>query len=150
MEIFICICVLRILKYLYLFILFINILVYKLLFFTVFILLLHLRVKLFTYDTIFSVVNDENGSFENLSNDICIQWKMSFNPDRSKQSQEVIFWRKTSIQSRPVLTFDNTPVLKTTHHKHLGSILNEKINFKEHLKEKMPKSYKGIAVLRKL
>ena len=97
MEIIIYICVLRILKYLYLFILFINILVYKLLFFTVFILLLHLHVKLFTDDTIFSVVNDENESFENLSNDICIQWKMSFNPDRSKQSQEVIFSRKTWI-----------------------------------------------------
>ena len=149
MEIFICICVLRILKYLYLFILFINILVYKLLFFTVFILLLHLHVKLFADDTIFSVVNDENESFENLSNDICIQWKMSFNRDRSKQSKEVIFSRKTSIQSRPVLTFVNSPVIKTTHHKHLGWILNEKINFKEHLKEKS-KSYKGIAVLRKL
>ena len=63
---------------------------------------------------------------------------MSFNRYRSKQSQEVIFSRKTSIQSRPVLTFDNSPVLKTTHHKHLGSILKEKINFKEHLKEKRP------------
>ena len=36
-----------------------------------------------------------------------IKWKMSFNPDRSKQAQEVIFLRKTSIQSHPVLTFDN-------------------------------------------
>ena len=75
---------------------------------------------------------------------------MSFNPDRSKQAQEVIFSRKTSIQSHPVLTFDNCPVIKTTHHKHLGLILDEKLNFKEHLKEKMSKTYKGIAVLRKL
>ena len=36
------------------------------------------------------------------------------------------------------------------HHKHLGLILDEKLNFKEHLKEKMSKAYKGIAVLRKL
>ena len=75
---------------------------------------------------------------------------MSFNPDRSKQAEEVIFSRKTSIQSHPVLTFDNSPVIKTTHHKHLGLILDEKLNFKEHLKEKMSKAYKGIAVLRKL
>ena len=75
---------------------------------------------------------------------------MSFNPDRSKQAQEVIFSRKTWIQSHPVLTFDNCPVIKTTHHKHLGLILDEKLNFKEHLKEKMSKAYKGIAVLRKL
>ena len=61
------------------------------------------------------------------------QWKMSFNPDRSKQTQEVIFSRKTLIQSHLVLTFDNSPVIKTTHHKHLGLILDERLNFKEHL-----------------
>ena len=75
---------------------------------------------------------------------------MSFNPDRSKQAQEVIFSRKTSIQSHTVLTFDNSPVIKTTQHKHLGLILDEKLNFNEHLKEKMSKAYKGIALLRKL
>ena len=75
---------------------------------------------------------------------------MSFNPDRSKQAQEVIFSRKTSIQAHPVLTFDNSPVTKTAHHKHLGLILDEKLNFKEHLKEKMSKAYEGIVALRKL
>ena len=75
---------------------------------------------------------------------------MSFNLDRSKQAQEVIFSRKTSIQSHPVLTFDNSPVTKTTQHKHLGLILDEKLNFKEQLKEKMSKAYKGIAARRKL
>ena len=105
------------------------------------------NVKLFADDTfLFSIVNDANKSFQNLSNDLCVisnwayQLKMSFNPDRSKQAQEVIFSRKTSIQSHPVLTFDNNPVI----------ILDEKLNFKEHLKEKMSKAYKGIAVLRKL
>ena len=75
---------------------------------------------------------------------------MSFNPNRSKQAQEVIFSRKTSIQSHPVLTFDNSPVIKTTHPKHLGLILDEKLRFKEHLKKKMSNAYKGIAILRKL
>ena len=75
---------------------------------------------------------------------------MSFNPNRSKHVREVIFSRKTSIQSHLVLTFDNYPVIKTTHYKHLGLILDEKLNFKEHLKEKMSKAYKAIAVLRKL
>ena len=45
---------------------------------------------------------------------------MSFNPDRSKRVQEVILSRKTSIQSHPVLTLDDSPVIKTMHHKHLG------------------------------
>ena len=75
---------------------------------------------------------------------------MSFKTDISKQDQEVIFSRKTSIQSHPVLTFDNTPVIRTMHHKHLGLILDEKLNFKEHLKEKMSKAYKVIDSLRKL
>ena len=115
------------------------------------------NVKLFADDTsLFSIVNDANKSFQNLSNDLCVisnwayEWKMSFNPDRSKQAQEVIFSRKTLIQSHPVLTFDNSPVTKTTHYKHLGLILDGKPNFKEHLKDKMSKAYKGIAVLRKL
>ena len=74
---------------------------------------------------------------------------MSFNPDRSKQAEEAIFSRKLSIQSHPVLTFDNSPVIKTTHHKHLGLILDEKLKFKEHLKKKISKAYKGIAVMKK-
>ena len=79
------------------------------------------------------MVNDANKSFQNLSNDLCIisnwayQWKMSFNPDRSKQAKEVISSRKTSIQSHPVLSFDKSSVNETTHHKHLGLILDEKV-----------------------
>ena len=52
---------------------------------------------------LFFIVNDANKCFQNLSNDLCIisnwayQRKMSFNPDRSKQAQDVIFSRKTSI-----------------------------------------------------
>ena len=100
-------------------------------------------------------MNDVNKPFENLTNDICItnnwayQWKMSFNSDRSKQAEEIIFSRKISIQSHPVLTFDSSSVIKTTHHKHLELILDEKLNLKEHLKKKMSKAYKGMTVLRK-
>ena len=90
------------------------------------------NVKPFADDTsLFSILNDANKSFENLNNDLCIirkwayQWEMSFYPDRSKQALEVIFSIKTSIQLHPVLTFDNIPVLKTTHQKHLGLILDE-------------------------
>ena len=61
------------------------------------------------------------------------QWKTSSNPGRSKKAQEFIFSRKTLIQSHPVLTFDNSPVIKTMHHKHLGIILDEKLTFKGHL-----------------
>ena len=93
--------------------------------------MLNVNFKLFADDTsLFSLVNDVNKSFQNLSNDLCIisnwayQCKMSFNPDRSRQVQEVIFSRKTSIQLHPILTFDNSPVIKITHHKHLGLMKN--------------------------
>ena len=76
------------------------------------------NVKLFADDTsLISMMDDANESFQNLSNNLCIksnwtyQWKMSFNLDKSKQAQKVIFSRKTSIQSHPVLTFDNSPVI---------------------------------------
>ena len=115
------------------------------------------NIKLFADDTsLFSIVNEAKKYFENLSNDVCIisnwtyQCKMLFNPVRSKQAQEVIFSSKTSIQSHSFLTFDNSSVIKTTHPKHLRLILDKKLNFKELLKEKISKTYKGITVLRKL
>ena len=42
------------------------------------------------------------------------------------------------------------PRVQFLDHEHLGLILDEKLNSKEHLKEKMSKAYKGMAVLRKL
>ena len=52
---------------------------------------------------------------------------MSFDSDRSKQAQEVIFSRKVLIQLHRVLPFDNSLVIKTTH---LELIVDEKMNFK--------------------
>ena len=57
--------------------------------------------KLFADDTsLFSVAHDLNTSASDISNDSKLisdwvfQWKMSFNPDPSKQAQEIIFSRK--------------------------------------------------------
>ena len=49
----------------------------------------------------FSVIHDVNTSANELNNDLYqinkwdFQWKMSFNPDPSKQAQEIIFSSKT-------------------------------------------------------
>ena len=58
-------------------------------------------VKLFADETsLFSVIHDINVSAEELNEDLKIisdwafQWKIIFNPDASKQVQEVIFNRK--------------------------------------------------------
>ena len=62
--------------------------------------------KLFADDTsIFSVVNDIDVSEHKLNSELrkisiwVYQWKMSFNPDVSKQAQEVIFSKKIKSYS---------------------------------------------------
>ena len=63
------------------------------------------------------------------------QWKMSFNPDISKQADEVIFSRKRSVSFHPPLTFNNIPVAQTNSQKHLGMQLDKKLKFEEQLKK---------------
>ena len=70
--------------------------------------------KLFADDTsLFSVVNNIHTSAATLSQDLngitnwAFQWKMIFNPDLSKQAQEVIFSRKIKKLLHPTLLFNN-------------------------------------------
>ena len=65
---------------------------------------------------------------------------MSFNPDLSKQGQEVIFSRKASRFDHP----------QTHCQKHLGLYLDERLNFSHHIQEKISKACKDIGVIRKL
>ena len=58
---------------------------------------------------------------------------MSFNPDHNKQTQEVIFSRKTEKGNYPPLTFSKSTVSQTTSPKCLGVILNSSLSFNEHL-----------------
>ena len=53
---------------------------------------------------------------------------MYFNPDLSKQAQEVIFSWKASRVDHPVVTFSKSPVAQTPCQKHLGLYLDEKLN----------------------
>ena len=55
------------------------------------------------------------------------QLKISFNPDLSKQAQEVLFSRKQLQVNHPDLHFNGSVVQKTTTQKHLGVILDEKL-----------------------
>ena len=75
---------------------------------------------------------------------------MSFNPDPSKQAQEVIFSRKIKKPNHPELIFNNIPVNQTPYQKHLGMFLDSKLNFSEHLKYITNKVNKSIGLLRKL
>ena len=50
-------------------------------------------------------------------NDWATQWKMSFNPDATKQAQNVIFSRKIKKPLHNPITFNNTHVKQTTFQK---------------------------------
>ena len=87
------------------------------------------NVKLFANDTsLFSV--DVSASARELNNDLkkinkwAFQWKMSFNPNPSKQAQEVIFSRKIKKLTHPSLVFNNNNVLQNSSQKHLGVTLD--------------------------
>ena len=73
---------------------------------------------------------------------------MSFNPDPSKQAQEVIFNRKTKKQYHP-LVFNNNNVSETNSQKHLGVVLDNRLSFEGHLKMILDKVNKTIGLLRK-
>ena len=75
---------------------------------------------------------------------------MSFNPDKSKQAQRVIFSPKTQRAIHPPAIYNNMPVIRSPCEKHLEIYLDEKLNFYNHIKEKISKANKGIGILRKL
>ena len=75
---------------------------------------------------------------------------MIFNPNISKQAQEVIVSRKTDKVNHMPLTLNSIPVPQTSYLKHLGLYLDEKLKFNHHIKEIMSKVKKGIGVIRKL
>ena len=84
-------------------------------------------VKLFTDDTsLLSTVYEPNISASQLESDLkkishwAYRWKMNFNPDLSKEAQEVIFSRETLKVSHPSITFNNATVARTACQKHLG------------------------------
>ena len=97
--------------------------------------------KLFADETsLFSVTHDKTTTKNELKNDLkklsdyLFQWKMSFNPDPSKQAQEVIYSRKLKNVSHPSLVFNNANVSSCKSQKHLGVLLDSKLTFENHNK----------------
>ena len=91
------------------------------------------NAKLFADDTsIFLAEHDINTSTIELHSDLkkiyewAFQWKMTFNPDRSKQTQEIIFSRKLKKATHPPLLFSNNNVSQVNFQTHLGIILDVK------------------------
>ena len=114
--------------------------------------------------SLFPVVQDVTLLAKNLNNDLKkinereFQSKTKFNPDANKQAQKVIFSRTLNIKSpiklisnrkpnHPSLNFNNTVVIQSMNHKHLGMILDTKLDFQEHFKDKLSKLRQTIGIL---
>ena len=113
--------------------------------------------QLFRDDTsLFSVVPNINSTANDLKNasmkisDWAFQWKMRFNPDPKKQAQEMIFSRKSNKTNHPQFYFNKNLVKSSLTHKHVGMILDTRLNFSFHLKNVQNKVNKTIGLLRKL
>ena len=75
---------------------------------------------------------------------------MSFNPDPSKQVQEVLFSNKVTKANHPNIMFNGNTVQKSANQKHLDLILDEKLTFNDHITSKLTIVNKLTSTLRKL
>ena len=64
--------------------------------------------------------------------------------------QEVLFSRKNLNITHPIIYFSNVQLQRANQQKHLGIILNEKLNFKSHINKVLTKTGKEIAVIKRL
>ena len=84
------------------------------------------RIRFVADDTLlFSIVKDCNTSANELNHDLdlittwAFNWKMSFNPDPSKQAVQMIFSRKRIKTNHPNIYFNESEVKTVNEHKHL-------------------------------
>ena len=102
------------------------------------------------------VVHDPYTSAQDLNHDLTLisnwafKWKMSFNPDPSKQAVQLVFSRKRKKIDHPNIYFNNFEVKSVNEHKHLGLVLDTKLSFASHINDKLSKAHKGIGILKSL
>ena len=75
---------------------------------------------------------------------------MLFNPDPVKKTIEVCFSQKREKAVYPPLHFNNNNVQSANSQKHLGLVLDSKLDFNEHVNNKINKCNKSIAIMKKL
>ena len=101
--------------------------------------------------SLFSTVTDPNVTANQINKDLhnisiwAHQWKMNFNPDTSKQAQEVIFNRIVKVTAHRQLVFNYNPVHETLTQKHIGKFLDFKLKFQDHFEN----MHKTIGIPRK-
>ena len=112
---------------------------------------------MFADDTsLFTIVKDPDISALELNQDLHLisqwayQWKMSFNPDPTKQAVQVVFTRKSKQMDHPKIYFNDIEVKTVNDHKHFGLILDSKLSFISHINEKISKAHKGLGIIKSL
>ena len=77
---------------------------------------------------------------------------MQFNPDPNKQANEVIFSRKSNSKSfpNPPVKFSENNITKCSYQKHLGIVLDSKLNCNTHIDQKIKKCNKLIGLMKRL
>ena len=69
---------------------------------------------------------------------------MQFN---AKKTVEVIFSRKKVKPQHPPLNLGSEEIVRKTEHKHRDMILDEKLDFKSHIREAILRARKGIGMI---
>ena len=94
------------------------------------------HINCFAHDTsLFTFVKDPDISALELNQDLHLisqwayQWKMSFNPDPTKQAIQVVFTRKSKQIDHFKIYFNDIEVKTVNDHKHLGLIFDSKLSF---------------------
>ena len=113
------------------------------------------QIKFFADDmSLFSIVHYDNDSANDLNHDLKLislwanQWKMSFNPDPTKQAVQVIFSCKAQAIVHPKIYFNDIEVKTVNEHKHLDLTLDAKLTFASHIDEKIKKARQGLGILK--
>ena len=75
---------------------------------------------------------------------------MLFNRDPVKQAKEVCFSHKRDKVVYPPLHFNNNVIHSANSQKHLGLVLDSKLDFNEHVNNKINKCNKSIGIMKKL
>ena len=104
--------------------------------------------KLFADDvSLNAVMYDKDSCTKNLEEDLdrlhewSVKWKMIFNPDPTKPAEKVIFTNR-NLTSYKTVSYSGVEVECVDYHKHLGLILDSKLNFTKHLDGKIAKANK--------
>ena len=105
---------------------------------------------------LFSIVHNPALSAAELNYDLHVisqwaqQWKMSFNPEPTKQAIEILFSHKRTGNNHLPLYFNGYRILKKKFYRHLVLTLDSKLAFTEYINDKIKIANRFIGVLKYL